>query len=196
MIARIESTPSPEELKATFEMDFLPTLTTRLQSYFRNAYDAEELAAEAIAQAWVMFVSAKRRAQPVTPSTLAYYAAKAARADRKLTGSSSLDAMSKSPLARKRIGSHVSLAQVGEGNFYQVFGDRRSRFSAIDMVAIKMDWADFAVHLCDDRDRSIILHRLSGLPKSKIADLLGISRPAISQRLSTMLHRWMATSAA
>ncbi len=197
MIATNVTYPSSKKLTTAFVNDYLPPITARLESYFRNHADAEELIGEAIAQAWAMFISACRRGREVTASTLAYYVSKAVLTGRKFTAASNLDALSTSSLARERIGVHVSLSELGEGpGFYQVFGDRRSQWSPADLVSVKVDFEDFVANHCDSRDRSIIIQRLTGVAKSDVANLLGISRAAVSQRLAAMRRRWMAMAAA
>ena len=117
---------------------------------------------------------------------------------RKLAGSTSLDAFSSTPLARKRIGKHVSFTDVTGSPlraFYLTFGDRRWRWPMIDIVGTKMDWDAFLAH-CDERDQRIVEMKIEGRSQTQIATELGISPPAVSQRLRALHQRWNAQAVA
>ena len=120
--------PTDDEIQREFK-EILPELASRLRYRFctHGPEVQAEFVAEAVALSWQTFVSASRRGRTLTASTLAWYAVKAVFSGRRLAGSTSLDALSDRPLARQRIGAHVSLSEVGEDaqRFYHVFGDRR-----------------------------------------------------------------------
>jgi hypothetical protein len=113
-------------------------------------------------------------------------------AGRKMGGArSSTDALAEGVLARQRTPQHVSLEDVGEGckAFCAVFGDRRWRWPVLDYVAPSMDWKQFEGR-CSQRDRQIIRMKKAGWPQTEIASRLGISPPAVNQRLGVLLTRW------
>ncbi len=198
MIATAE--PSIEQICHEFR-ELLPELSSRLRCRFcEHGPDLrDEYTAEGIALSWQAYQSARRRGKTVTPSNLAWYTIKAVIAGRRLAGARSCDALSETRLARERIGTHVSLSDF-EGDrqsmFYRTWGDRRSRWPVVDLVATKIDWGQFLATHCDPRDRRIVAMKLDGHPQIEIADELGISPSAICQRLRAVRQRWDARAVA
>lgn len=194
MIAHAEPIPAHDP---DFEEAF-SELLERLNAHLRFDPDPEELVAEAIALAWKTRQAARKIGKAVRVGTLAFYAACSARAGRSITGSTSRDALSRTALARSRRAVPQSLPDPDDspGGFRMLFGDRRCRWPVPDLVAACLDFQDFIARQCDPRDRQIIDDRLAGLRNSEIADRLGISRPAVSQRLRALERRWHAQAVA
>ena len=192
MVALTE--PSDAQIRREFE-EMLPELVSRLSCrFFEHGPELQaEGVAEGVALSWQAFVSARRRGKTVTPGNLAWYTSKAVLCGRRLAGATSLDALSTTRVARERIGEHVSLDDF-EGDpqraFYRTWGDRRWRWPVVDLVGTKIDWDQFLTTDCDRRDQRIIEMKLEGCPQIEIADELGVSPPAICQRLRSMRQRW------
>ena len=186
------ATPTDEEIQDEFTQ-MLPELTSRLDCRFRgrSADLRAENVAEAVALSWQMYLSARKRGKDVTAGNLAWYAIRQVLSGRKLAGTTNLDALSDTPLARERIGIHVSLSEIGEGgcSLYRTFGDRRWRWPILDVVGAKLDLASL-LDECDERDRRIIEMKLAGHRQTAIATELGVSPPAVCQRLRLLRRRW------
>ena len=196
MIATAECSNS--QIHHEFET-LLPELTSRLRyRFFEHGPELQaEFVAEGVALSWQAFASASRRGKTVTPGNLAWYTSKAVLCGRRLAGARSSDALSDRPLARKRVGTHVSLFEVGEDarTFYCVFGDRRWRWPVIDIIATKLDWQSF-LSRCDHRDQEIVKMKLAGCMQTEIAVELDLSPAFICQRLRALRQRWDARAAA
>jgi hypothetical protein len=191
--------PALEEVQSEF-VALLPELTSRLSYRFhrRDPEAKEDAVAEAIGVAWQMFLSARTAGKTVTAGNLAFYAGRMVDAGRKMGGSrSSTDALGEGALARQRTPQHVSLEDVGEGclAFCAQFGDRRGRWAVIDFVAPSMDWHQFEGR-CSQRDQQIIKMKRAGWMQTEIASRLGISPPAVNQRLGVLRTRWNEMTAA
>jgi len=186
------ATPTDEQIQDEFR-EMLPELTSRLDCRFRgrNPDLRAENVAEAVALSWQMYLSARKRGKDVTAGNLAWYSIRQVLSGRKLAGTTNLDALSDTPLARERIGIHVSLSEIGDGEnaFHHVFGDRRWRWPIVDVVGPKLDLASL-IDECDERDRRIIEMKLAGYRQTAIATELGISPPAVCQRLRALRQRW------
>jgi hypothetical protein len=184
--------PTIEEIQNEFAA-FLPGLSGRLSCRFRrrDPEAKEDAVAEGIGVAWQMFLSARKNNKTVTVGNIAFYAGRLVDSGRKVAGSTSTDALSEGALARQRMPEHVSLSALGEAcsAFCIVFGDRRWRWPILDYVAPAMDWSQFESR-CSRRDRQIIQMRRTGWQQRQIASRLGISPPAVNQRLRILLSRW------
>ena len=178
---------------------FLPELSGRLSSRFRrgNPEAKEDAIAEGLGTAWLMFLSARMRSKTVTVGNLAFFAGRLVDSGRKVAGSSGTDALAEGALARRRMPEHLSLDALGEAcfAFCIVFGDRRWRWPILDYVAPSLDWQEFEGR-CSYRDRQIIRMRRAGWRQTEIASKLGISPPAVNQRLRSIRRRWQETSPA
>ena len=178
---------------------FLPELSSRLSYRFRrrNIEAKEDAVAEGVGTAWQMYLSARTSGKTVTVGNLAFYAGRAVDSGRKVAGATSIDALSEGTLARSRMPEHVSLDALGgvSTTFCAVFGDRRWRWPVLDYVAPSLDWTAFEGRCCS-RDRRIIKMRRAGWRQTEIASRLGISPPAVNQRLRNLRSRWEEMSAA
>jgi DNA-binding NarL/FixJ family response regulator len=128
---------------------------------------------------------------------LPFYAGRAAAAGRKVAGTTSLDALSDTATSRERIQPHVSLSDLApsQGSFYMTFGDKRWRWPIVDYVAPHMDMEAFQAS-CRPRDRQIMKLKASGCPQTDIAAKVGISPPAVCQRLRRLQQQYEAMTAA
>ncbi len=191
MIAIAE--PSDEQISMEFQQ-LLPELVSRLRCrlFSKDSDLQDERTAEGIALSWQAYQSARRRGKTVTPSNLAWYTIKAVLSGRRLTGATSLDALSATCVARARIGEHTSLDDF-EGDpqraFYKVFADRRWRWPIVDVVGAKLDWESF-INRFDRRDQRIIELKLDGHAQIEIAAELGVSPAFVCQRLRAVRQRW------
>ena len=190
--------PTLQEVQSQF-VAFLPELSGRLSSRFRHR-DPEAKAdaiAEGLGLAWKMYLSARTSGKAVTVGNLGFFAGRLVVSGRKVAGSSSTDALAEGTLARRRMPAHVSLDALDDACpiFCLVFGDRRWRWPILDYVAPSMDWAAFEGR-CSRRDRQIIHMKKAGWRQTEIASNLGISPPAVNQRLRSLRLRWQETSAA
>jgi hypothetical protein len=175
----------------------LPELSSRLSVRFRyrNPEARAEAVAEAIGIAWAVYFSARKRGKDVTAGNLAHYAGRSVEAGRKLAGTATCDALSDTAVSRQRIGTHVSLEDIGEGSstFCKVFGDRRWKWPVIDYVGPALDMQTFLAN-CSARDRVILKMKVAGHQQRQIAAKLGISPPAVNQRLRRLESRWMVVA--
>lgn len=186
--------PSVEDLQNEF-VSFLPELTSRFTMRFRR-YSLEKRAealAEAIALAWTNFVSARNRGKAVTIGTLAFYVGRLVASGRRMAGVATKDVMA--PEARTSQGHPrcVSMEQEGVSHvrFYRTFGDKSWKWPVLDYVAPLLDLESFLAG-CDSRDRRIVAMKLQGHPQNTIASRLGISPPAVTQRLDRLHRQWEA----
>ena len=190
MVALTE--PTDAEIRHEFET-MLPELSSRFRYRFlSNGSDLQdERTAEAIALSWHTYQSARRRGREPSAGNLAWYSARCVLSGRRLTGSTSLDALAETRVARERIGAHVSLSEIGENakNFYRVFGDRRCRWPVVDIVGTRLDWQSF-LNRCDRGDQRIVELKLDGHSQTEIAAELGVSPAFVSQRLRAVRQRW------
>lgn len=190
--------PTLEEVQHEFAA-FLPELSSRLSYRFRrrNPEAREDAVAEGIGAAWQMFRSARLSGKTVTTGNIAFFAGRSVDAGRKVAGTSITDVLSEGTLARRRMPEHVSLDALDDtcSAFCVVFGDRRWRWPVVDYVGPSMDWSQFEGR-CSRRDRRIIRMRRAGWRQTQIASKLGISPPAVSQRLRNLLSRWHEMTAA
>ncbi len=190
--------PTDEQIRSEFK-EMMPELSSRFRyRFYEYGPDREsEFTAEAVALAWFTYVSPRRKGKDVAVTTLTWYSIRQALSGRRLGGYSSNDALSETTLARQRVGRHVGISAVGENpsSFYQVFGDRRARWTPLDLVQPKLDWGEFLAG-CDQRDKLIVWMKLEGCPQTEIAAALGGSCPAVCLRLRALRRRWDARAVA
>jgi hypothetical protein len=184
--------PTDQEIRQEFQ-NLAPELFSRFRVRFRylGPEKQDDSTAEALAIAWQTFLAARRKGKHVAASTLVFYTAKSVLTGRRLAGSSSLDALSETPLAHQRIGRTVSLNGVTDLSvgFYQVFGDRRWRWPVVEIVGAKVDFDDFT-RQCSRRDCRLMELKAEGWSQVEIADRMGVSPPAICQRLVKLRKDW------
>ena len=184
--------PSDTEIREEFQR-LLPELSSRLRCrFFALGPDLQaECVAEGVAMAWSTYRSARRRRKAVTAGNLAWYSIKALSAGRRLAGSSTTDALS--DRAQRLLGKTVSLD--ADYGLYDIIVGRRWRWPLIDIVGTRLDWDAFVAR-CRERDKEILQMRAEGRPQREIAGRLGISPPAVTQRLCRLRQAWMTYSQA
>ena len=197
MVALTE--PTDRQIRREFET-MLPELTSRFRCrFFSNDPDLQnERTAEGIALSWQAYQSARRRGREPSAGNLAWYSARSVLSGRRLTGATSLDALSETCVALERVGKHVSLDDF-EGDrqraFYRTWGDRRWRWPIVDIVGAKLDWESF-INRFDRRDQRIVEMKLNGHAQIEIAAELGVSPAFVCQRLRALRQRWDARAVA
>jgi hypothetical protein len=184
--------PTDQEIREEFQ-GMTPELFSRFRVQFRylDPERKDDATAEGLAIAWHSYLTARRKGKHLTPSTIVFYTAKAVLAGRRLAGATNLDALSETTLARQRLGHTVSLSGVTDlsTGFYQVFGDRRWRWPVVEVVGAKVDFADFE-RQCSHRDRKLMELKAAGWRVIDIADRMGVSPPAVCQRLVKLRKAW------
>ncbi len=178
--------PSDTEIREEFQR-LLPELSSRLRCRFLAlGPDLQaECVAEGVAMGWSTYRSARRRRKAVTAGNLAWYTIKALSAGRRLAGSSTTDALS--GRAQRLLGKTVSLD--ADNGLYDIIVGRRWKWPLIDVVGTRLDWDAFVAH-CRERDKEILQMRAEGCPQCEIAAKLGVSPPAVTQRLSRLRQAW------
>jgi len=178
--------PSDTEIRREFRR-LLRELASRLRyRFFGRGPDVQaERVAEGVAMAWSTFRSARRRGKAVTAGNLAYYIVKAVSSGRRLAGSSTTDALS--DRAQRLLGKAVSLD--ADSDVYDLIISRRWRWPLVDIGGTRMD-GDAFVARCRERDRRILQMRAESRSQREIAARLGISPPAVTQRLSRLRQAW------
>jgi predicted XRE-type DNA-binding protein len=185
------ATPSDPQIRTEFE-ELLPELQSRFRHRFlgRGPDWAAECTAEGIAQSWQTFRSARQRGKWLNAACLAWAAIRAVLSGRLIAGCSSRDALWQTRLARQRKGVHVSLHDLPDGTaFHRVWADRRWRWPILEYVAVSMDWTSFRKALCD-RDKILLDLKLARVQQKDIAQVLGVTRARICQRLAELRGEW------
>ena len=189
MIATAE--PTDEQVRTEFEK-LLPELQSRFRHRFlgRGSDWAAECTAEAVAQSWQTFRSARQRGKWLNAACLAWAAIRAVLSGRQIAGSNSRDALSQTRLARRRKGVHLSLHDLPDGTpFYRAWADRRWRWPIVEYVAVSIDWTNFRNEL-SDRDKILLDLKSAGTQQTAIAKLLEVSPARICQRLAELREKW------
>ncbi len=184
------ASPTDQELQREFRA-LLPELSSRLRCrFYEHGRDlAAEYVAEATAMSWDTYRSARRRDKRPTAGNLAWYTAKAVLRGRRFAGSSSTDVMS--PKAQNTIGKTVSV-DAGQG-LYDLIIDKRWRYPVVQVVGTRLDWDAF-VATCRERDQTILHMQIQGYWHKDIASAIGVSSPAVTQRLAKLKRDWMQYS--
>ena len=189
--------PSIEQVRSQF-VELMSGLVGRLSRRFRrrDPEAKDDALAEGVGHAWMMFLAGTMKGKTLNASTLAFFAGRMVEAGRKVVGMSSRDALSDTAVSRRRQAPAVSLdaSSLSHASFYRTFGDKRWRWPVIDYVAPRLDMQAFQAQCCT-RDRLIMNMKVRGVPQNRIAAELGVSSPAISQRLRALRCRWDAMSA-
>ena len=192
--------PTDRKIQAEF-LKLLPQLCWRLHHRFLGCGPDlhEERVAEGVALGWSFFRSARKKNKDITVGNLAWYVVKTIRDGRRLTGSCTIDVMSESPRTRERVGLVFSLADRGPGGdedpLYEIVADRHWRWPVVEYVGTHLDWNAF-VKGCSGPDRVILAMRLEGHLQNEIATFLGITPPAVNQRLRALRASWDAQAVA
>jgi DNA-directed RNA polymerase specialized sigma24 family protein len=203
------SMPSAAETYHTYHthhgfLEFLPAVRRHANISFRQLphADREEAVAEAVAAAFINYASAQRRGKShsINRSMLATFAVRHVRDGRHVGGSqdSRKDVMSRK--AQRARGFSVLRLPSMDGHVFDCLSapdqpvwkdhllhDRRT--PPPDQVAFRIDWSRFLAQQ-NDRTRRAIGLLAAGYRRSEVADTLGVTRPAITQRMDRVRRDW------
>ncbi len=198
--------PSPataDKPNARF-LKLLPAVQTHAAIQFRDLSDAdrEEAVAEATAAAFVNYDSARRRGRlhRLTPSTVAKYAVLHARSGRRVGGAdeNTQDVMSHRAQAIRGFKCH-SIYDKLEGRYdcmddptapvWKLLLAEHGRNPVADLACFRVDWSDYLKQQ-HDRTRQAIAMLAEGYKRCEVADRLGTTPPAVTQRMARAEHEW------
>ena len=176
-------------LRAEF-VAFLPELRRVLGAKFRHL-DAEargEYVSEAIALAFGVWLSAKRRGKDVGVYSLCSFAALLVKSGRKFAGERETDVLSEAGRVMRRV-PPVFYLGTGRALNDLMLEDRRSRWSVPDRVAFKLDWTAY-LDRQPRRTRQIIEMLGQGYLRKEAAAALRITPPAVTLRMNNAYRDW------
>ena len=198
--------PSPataDKANARF-LKLLPAVQTHAAIQFRDLPDAdrEEAVAEATAAAFVNYDSARRRGKlhRLTPSTVAKYAVLHAKTGRHVGGpdENTTDVMSRRAQTVRGFKCH-SIYDKLEGRYdcmddptapvWKLLLSEHGRNPVADLACFRIDWSDYLKQQ-HDRTRQAISMLAEGYKRCEVADRLGTTPPAVTQRMSRAEHEW------
>ena len=156
--------------------------------------DAEELIADATAQAAAALDSAERRGKQVPAQSLAYYALQSMKVGRRSTSGSRCDVLG--PACR--LDGNVSVVSFDDGSGDES-SDGEDNLALGEMLADKredpgsaasrnLDWKDF-LNVSDDRTAEILLDVAAGYPGLEMASRLNVTPPRVTQIKSRIGER-------
>jgi len=185
-------------------LKLLPAVQAHAMNQFRYLpdVDREEAIAEATAAALLNFRIAERhnKANTVTPGTLARFAVLHVRNGRHVGGSQDRrkDVLSRS--AQRRYGFRVHALPDERAHSYDcmkdptlpvwkavLMDDRRTPVP--DQVSFRRDWSSFLAKQ-SDRTRTALAMLGAGYKQNEVADRLGVTPPAICQRIKKARREW------
>jgi len=185
-------------------MKLLPFVQAHARNKFRNLRDVdrEEAVSEATAAALLNFRIAERhdKADTVTPGTLSRFAVLHVKAGRHVGGSQDRrkDVLSRSAQRRNRF--RVYSLPIRDSQSFNcmtapdqpvwrehLLHDRRTLPS--DQAAFRIDWSKFLAGQ-SDRTRCTLAMLAEGHQQVEVADRLGISPPAVCQRIRRARKEW------
>ncbi len=198
--------PSPttkNETNAGF-LRFVPAVQTHAAIQFRDLPDAdrEEAVAEATAAAFVNYDSARRRGKlhRLTPSTVAKYAVLHAKTGRHVGGpdENTTDVMSRRAQAVRGFKCH-SVYDKLEGRYdcmddptapvWKLLLSDCGRDPVADLACFRVDWSNYLKQQ-HDRTRQAISMLAEGYKRCEVADRLGTTPPAVTQRMARAEREW------
>jgi len=176
-----------QKIRAEF-LEIFPSLKRTLKSKFRDLRSEEqsEAVSEAIALAFAMWLNARRHNRPATLFSVSHYSSLAVRSGRRLAGGSPTDALSNTRRARPRV-THIS--QLSSHLLDELLAERRARWPVVDRVAFRIDWSAFQCRQ-PRRTRRIMGLLAQGYRRCEVAEILRVSRPAITQRMNKAKQAW------
>ncbi len=181
--------PTDRQLRTEF-IAFFPDLKRILQKNFRNLRSEarSEAVTEAIGIAFLMWLNARRRNRPATKWSIARYAAMAVRDGRSLAGRKIDDVLGSGGRNRHRRPDVYRLDHLTGDVLDEMLIDRRSR-AAADTAGFRIDWDDFVEQ--QPRQTKKVMDMLAlGFRRYEVAQAMGTSRPAISQRMYRTKRAW------
>jgi hypothetical protein len=185
-------------------LKLLPAVKTHAAIQFRhlNRTDREEAIAEAAASAFLNFETANRNgtSHRITPGTLAHYAVLHVWSGRHSGGSvdGKNDVMSR--VAQRRHGFKVVGLPWNSEHVYDCLRDPTSPVwkqvlledkatPVLDQAAFRIDWSMFLGQQTD-RTRSCMALLAEGHKRCEVADRMGTTPPAVTQRMARVEREW------
>jgi len=197
--------PKPNQPADGF-LKYLRAVKTHAEIWFRDrdAADQEECISEAIAAAFVNYTSACRRGRSaaIRPSMLARYAIQHVNACRHVGGSQETKTDVLSRRAQQAHGFEVqSLPDdaVYDFNVLKVPDQKVWRLNLLhdrstpvaDQAAFRIDWSRFLARQ-HDRTRTAMALLAAGDRRCEVAEKLGVTNAAITQRMARVEKEWLA----
>ncbi len=198
-----QSDDDPEAVNTAF-LKYLPAVEKHAGFEFRHLpdVDREECVADAVASAFVNFRSAHQvgKTDQLTPSTVARYGVLHARTGRRVGGpnDNTKDVMSRR--AQHARGFKCYSIHASIGNRYDCMRDptapvwtlllsEAGREPVADLACFRCDWSTFLGQQ-QDRTRTAISMLAEGYKRCEVADHLGTTRPAVTQRMARAEREW------
>jgi len=178
-------TPATSDEQSRFA-SMLPHIEGRLKRKFNCSPEAQEdCIAIAVGHAFALFLSATRRHKRVTPGTLAYFAAKMTYSGRQLGSRwTKYDALA------AKTGKVEKPLSLSSGELDELLEDRKNAWpTVLDRVAFQTDWTEFMAAQ-SKRNQGIVGMLAKGYRRSEAAHAVGISRPAVTQRMARLRDCW------
>jgi hypothetical protein len=199
-------TPPPAEPRSTNRgfLEHLPAVHTHAHIQFRhlNQIDREEAVAEAVAGAFCNYASTRRRrkAHAIAPTMLAQFGVLHVKTGRHIGGAQDSKRDVLSWRAQRAGGFKVRLLGWNDEEIYDcltapdqpvwrwvLLEDHRTPVP--DQVAFRLDWSTFLAQQTD-RTRQAIGMLAAGHRRCEVADRLGVTRPALTQRMNRVRRDW------
>lgn len=176
-------------LRAEF-VRFLPELKRVLRAKFRHleAEARSESVSEAIAFAFGLWLSAKRRGKDAGVFSIGSFAALLVKSGRKFAGERKTDAFSESGRVTGKVPPIVFFEHIGRIHDL-LLEDRRYRWSVPDRVSFKIDWAEYLGRQ-PKRTRQIIEMLGQGYLRKEAAAALRIAPPTVTLRMKNAYQDW------
>lgn len=179
-------TPATDSENTAFQ-SLLPGIEGRLRTRFRreNPESKEEKIAVAVGHAFLLFLSATRRNKRVTAGTVAFYSARMT-----ISGRQVGSAMRKYDAFSETNGEIQHPLSLSENDLDDLLEDRKNAWpTVLDRVGFELDWTDFMSDR-SSRDRDIVGLLAKGYLRSEAAEAVGLSRPAVTQRMGRLKKGW------
>ncbi len=188
-------------------LKFLPAVTTHASIAFRHLREAdrEEAIAEAVAAAFLNFASARRRGKlgVVKSSMLANYAVLHARSGKHVGGTDAKHDVLNFK-AQKAGGFVVHHLAWDDSHVYDVLRAPEVVWRAVlledkntpvpEQARFRVDFSSFMAKQ-QDRTRKAIALLAAGHNRSQVADMLGVTPSAVTQRMAKAEREWAAFQA-
>ena len=193
----------PVAVNAAF-LKYVPAVEKHANIQFRHLpdVDREEQIAESVAAAYVNYRSVARRgrANVITPGTLAQYAVLHVKDGRHVGGSadSKSDVMSRKAQVRRgftchslhdRVAARYDCMRDPTAPVWTLLLAEDRREPVADLACFRCDWSEFLGQQ-HDRTRTACSMLAEGHKRCEVADRLGTTRPAVTQRMARAEREW------
>lgn len=201
--AQEATNPDTTEANAAF-LKAMPTIKTHARIQFRHLpkEDRENAVAESIASAYVNFRKCRRNgtSHRITPYTLAHYAILRVKDGRHVGGSTDSKKDVMSLKAQRLKGFRVIALPWDSEHAYNCLTDPTSPVwgnvllddkstPVLDQAAFRIDWSMFLGQQTD-RTRQCISLLAEGHKRCEVADRMGTTPPAVTQRMARVEREW------